>query len=135
MPNNNNDPLFQLIKSLTKAEKRYFKLHATTQKATEDVKFIKLFDLIDKQKEYNESKILDKEQTIKNQQLSNLKAHLYKQILKSLRSFNSDEDIDLQTRELLDHSTILYNKCLYGQCVKMLERAKHTAEKYDKNLL
>ena len=49
MPNNNTDPLFQLIKSLTKAEKRYFKLHATIQKASEDAKFIKLFDLIDKQ--------------------------------------------------------------------------------------
>lgn len=135
MPNNNTDPLFQLIKSLTKAEKRYFKLHATIQKASEEAKFIKLFDLIDKQKDYNESKILEKEKCIKSQQLSNLKAHLYRQILKSLRGFNSDEDIDLQIRELLDHSTILYNKCLYGQCVKMLEKAKQTAEKYDKNIL
>jgi len=135
MPNNNTDPLFQLIKSLSKAEKRYFKLRSNTQKASEGAKFIKLFDLIDKQKDYNETKILEKEESIKSQQLSNLKAHLYKQILKSLRSFNSEEDIDLQIRELIDHSTILYNKCLYDQCVKMLEKAKHTAEKYDKNLL
>ncbi|MBI9053611.1 MAG: hypothetical protein JEY96_07315 [Bacteroidales bacterium] len=135
MPNNNTDPLFQLIKSLTKAEKRYFKLHATTQKASENTKFIKLFDLIDKQKDFNEVKILEKEESIKSQQLSNLKAHLYKQILKSLRSSNSEEDIDLLIRELIDHSTILYNKCLYEQCVKMLEKAKHTAEKYDKNIL
>lgn len=135
MPNNNTDPLFQLIKSLTKAEKRYFKLYTTKQKASENAKFIKLFDIIDKQKDYNESKILEKEESIKGQQLSNLKAHLYRHILKSLRSFNSNEDIDLQIRELLDHSTILYNKCLYDQCVKMLEKAKQTAEKYDKNLL
>lgn len=135
MSNKNNDPLFQLIKSLSKAEKRYFKLYVTKQRASEDAKFIKLFDLVDKQKDYNESKILDKEPSIKGQQLSNLKAHLYRQILKSLRSFNSEEDIDLHIRELIDHSTILYNKCLYDQCVKMLEKAKHTAEKYDKNLL
>ena len=135
MPNKNTDPLFQIIKSLTKAEKRYFKLHVNKQTAGEDTKFLKLFDLIDKQKDYDESKILKKEQTIKSQQLSNLKAHLYKQILQNLRNLNSDEDINLHIRELIDHSTILYNKCLYDQCVKMLDKAKNLAEKYDKNTL
>ncbi len=135
MPNKNTDPLFQLIKSLTKAEKRYFKLHATQQSAGVDAKFLKLFDLIDKQKDYDEVKILKKEQSIKSQQLSNLKAHLYRHILQNLRSLNSDEDIDLKIRELIDHSTILYNKCLYDQCVKMLDKAKNMAEKCDKNVL
>lgn len=135
MPNKNIDTLFQLIKSLTKAEKRYFKLHVTKQKAGEETKFLKLFDLIDKQKEYNEIKILEKETSIKSQQLSNLKAHLYRQILQNLRNLNTDEDIDLKVHELIDHATILYNKCLYDQCVKMLEKAKHMAEKYDKHAL
>jgi len=135
MPNKNTDPLFQIIKSLTKAEKRYFKLHVNKQIAGEDTKFLKLFDLIDKQKDYDESKILEKEKSIKSQQLSNLKAHLYKQILQNLRNLNSDEDIDVRIRELIDHSTILYNKCLYDQCVKMLDKAKNMAEKYDKNIL
>lgn len=135
MSNKNTDPLFQIIKSLTKAEKRYFKLHVNKQTAGEDTKFLKLFDLIDKQKDYDESKILEKEKNIKSQQLSNLKAHLYKQILQNLRNLNSDEDIDLRIRELIDHSTILYNKCLYDQCVKMLDKAKHMAGKYEKNAL
>ena len=74
MAKKNSDPVFQLIKSLTKAEKRYFKLFATRQKSAEDAKFIKLFDLIDKQKDYDEGKILEKERAIKSQQLSNLKA-------------------------------------------------------------
>jgi len=135
MPNKNTDPLFQIIKSLTKAEKRYFKLHVNKQTAGEDTKYLKLFDLIDKQKEYDESRILQKEDAIKSQQLSNLKAHLYKQILQNLRSLNSDEDIDLRIREVLDYSTILYNKCLYDQCIKMLDKAQSMAEKYDKNAL
>lgn len=135
MPNKNIDTLFQLIKSLTKAEKRYFKLHVTKQKAGEETKFLKLFDLIDKQKEYNEAKILEKETSIKSQQLSNLKAHLYRQILQNLRNLNTDEDIDLKVHELIDFATILYNKCLYDQCVKMLEKAKSMAEKYDKHAL
>ncbi len=135
MPNKNTDPLFQIIKSLTKAEKRYFKLHVNKQIAGEDTKFLKLFDLIDKQKDYDETKILEKEKSIKSQQLSNLKAHLYKQILQNLRNLNSDEDLDLRIRELIDHSTILYNKCLYDQCVKMLDKAKNLANKCDKNVL
>ncbi len=135
MPNKNNDPLFQLIKSLTKSEKRYFKLHVNKQIAGEDTKYLKLFDLIDKQKVYDESKILEKDKTIKSSQLSNLKAHLYKQILQNLRSLNSDEDMDLIIHEMIDHSTILYNKCLYDQCIKMLDKAKNLAEKYDKNTL
>jgi len=135
MPNKNTDALFQLIKSLTKAEKRYFKLHINKQIAGEETKFLKLFDLIDKQKDYDENKILEKEKSIRSQQLSNLKAHLYKQILQNLRNLNSDEDIVLRIHELIDYSTILYNKCLYDQCVKMLEKARNTAEKYDKNAL
>ena len=135
MANRNSDPIFQLIKSLTKAEKRYFKLYVTRLKSTEDALFIKLFDLIDKQKDYDENKILEKEKSIKSQQISNLKAHLHRQVLKSLRSFNSDEDIEIRIRELLDHSTILYNKCLYDQCVKTLEKARNMAETNEKNFL
>ena len=135
MSNNNYDLLFQLIKSLTKSEKRYFKLYSTKQKATEEAKFIKLFDLIDKQKTYNEAKILEKEPSIKSKQLSNLKAHLYKQILKCLRNFNPNEDIDIHIRELLDYSTLLYNKCLYDQCLKMLEKAKSHATKHNKSII
>ncbi|PLX15547.1 MAG: hypothetical protein C0597_08800 [Marinilabiliales bacterium] len=135
MPNKNNDPLFQLIKSLSKAEKRYFKLHSIKQVAGEETKYLKLFDFIDKQKDYDETKILEKNKSIKSQQLSNLKAHLYKQILQNLRNLNSDEDIDLLIHELIDHATILYNKCLYDQCIKMLDKAKNMSEKFEKNTL
>ena len=132
MANNNSDPLFLVIKSLTKAEKRYFKLYSNKQKNTEDAKFIKLFDHIDKQTNYDESKILEKEPAIKDTQLSNLKAHLYKQILVSLRSFNSENDIDIKIREHIDYVTLLYNKCLYQQSIKMLEKVKQMALQYDK---
>ncbi len=135
MPNKNADPLFQLIKSLTKSEKRYFKLHANRSKSIDNAKFIRLFDLIDKQKDYDESKVLKKDDSIKPQQLSNLKAHLYRQILQSLRNLNSNEDIDIKIREMIDYAVILYNRCLYEQCIKMLEKAKQSAEKYDRNVL
>jgi len=135
MSNKNSEPIFQLIKSLTKAEKRYFKLFAGRMKGAEDAKFIKLFDLIDKQRNYDESKIIEKEKDIRPSQLSNIKAHLYKQILISLRTSNPDNDVEILIREMLDYTIILYNKCLYEQSLKMLEKAKITAKKHEKTLL
>ncbi|NVO10858.1 MAG: hypothetical protein HXX16_12905 [Bacteroidales bacterium] len=135
MSNGNIDPLYYLIKSLTKAEKRSFKIFACRNGNPEDLKFIKLFDLIDKHKEYDEDKILEKEPLIKPAQLSNLKAHLYKQILQSLRISNPENSIYLSIREMVDYTQLLYNRCLYDQSLKMLEKAKALAIKYDKNYL
>ncbi|NOU17571.1 MAG: hypothetical protein HOO91_08435 [Bacteroidales bacterium] len=135
MSNGNIDPLFYLIKSLTKAEKRSFKIFASRNGNPDDLKFIKLFDLIDKHKEYDEEKILEREPLIKPVQLSNLKAHLYKQILQSLRISNPENSIYLTIREMVDYTQLLYNRCLYDQSLKMLEKAKALAIKYDKNYL
>ena len=65
MPNQPNDHLFQLIKSLSKAEKRGFKIYGT-RTSSEDAKFIQLFDAIDKSKEYDEDIILQKISGLKN---------------------------------------------------------------------
>ena len=89
MPNRSKDELFQLIKSLEKAEKRNFKLFVKRNSAQEDLKIIVLFDALDKMDQYDEELLLKKHKTIRKQQLSNLKAHLYKQILASLRILSS----------------------------------------------
>ncbi len=128
MPNKTNEPLFHLIKSLTKAEKRSFKLFVGKLKSGEHALFLKLFEHIDKQDRYDEAKIIAREPAIKTTQISNLKGHLYKQILQSLKSVKSNSDIPMQVRDLIDQATILYDKCLYKQCLKMLEKAKLLAE-------
>ncbi|MCG8323099.1 MAG: hypothetical protein MI921_26605 [Cytophagales bacterium] len=135
MPNKNNEPLFQLIKSLTKAEKRSFKLFVSRHKSGENAKFLKLFDWMDKQEHYDEGKIIQKAPAIKASQISNLKANLYKQILQNLRSSKSGNDVPMQIRDCIDQATILYDKCLYKQSFKILEKAKTLAEKNDFPLL
>jgi hypothetical protein len=132
---NNNDPLYQLVKSLSKSEKRNFKLYANRLQSNEDSKFMVLFDVIDKLNEYNEDKILQKAEDISKTQLSNLKAHLYKQILLSLRLHASNQDLDVYLREQIDYAKLLYNKGLYHQSLKMLDKAKTTASEFEKNLL
>ncbi len=123
MANQPNDHLYLLIKSLSKAEKRSFKIYAT-RNSPEDAKFIQLFDAVDKTKEYDEDVIIKKIKGLKKSQLSNLKAHLYKQILTSLRLTYVNHNIDIQLREQIDYARILYDKGLYKQSLKILEKAK-----------
>ncbi len=128
MPNRSSDALFQLIKSLEKSEKRNFKLYAKRNSATEDLKITQLFDAFDKMDEYDEVLLLKKNKKISKQQLSNTKAHLYRQILSSLRLIRNEDNIDIQLHEQLDYARILYNKGLYLQSLKILDRIKENAK-------
>ncbi len=130
MPNRVADPLFQLIKSLEKSEKRNFKLYIKRNSAKEDLKIIQLFDALDKLTEYDEKSLLKKLASVEKPQLANLKTHLYKQLLASLRLLKSSESIDLQLHEQLDHARILYNKGLYHQSLKTLDKVKDIANTY-----
>jgi tetratricopeptide (TPR) repeat protein len=132
MVNKLTDTLFQLIKSLEKAEKRHFKLFIQRSSGNHDLKVVELYDAIEKLTEYDEKVLLKKLKTIKKPQLSNIKVHLYKQLLASLRLLKSTESVDLQLNEQLDYAHILYKKGLYVQSLKILEKAKETAKNYNK---
>jgi len=125
-----SDPLFSLIKSLSASEKRQFSLYAGRMGGKSERKFEHLFKILSKQKNYDELEILSKT-SITKQQLSNVKAHLYKQILVSLRLNPSQQNIPLQLREQLDFSYILYRKGLYKQALKLLDKTKVSAMEYE----
>ncbi|MDE3185823.1 MAG: hypothetical protein KGM16_20615 [Bacteroidota bacterium] len=127
MPNRSTDALFQLIHSLQKSEKRNFKLYVQRNSSNNDLKVVQLFDAIDKMNVYDENALMTKTSSIKKQQLPNIKAHLYRQILGSLRLLESSDNIDMQLHEQLDYARILYNKALYHQSLKILEKIKETA--------
>lgn len=131
MPNRSTDSLFQLVKSLEKSEKRNFKLYVNRHSSGEDLKIVQLFDALDKMDDYDEATLLFRNKTIKKQQLSNMKAHLYKQILGSLRLIKQEDNVDLQLHEQMDHARILYNKGLYHQSLKVLDRMKDFARSHN----
>ncbi|WP_282069617.1 hypothetical protein [Olleya namhaensis] len=120
------DNLFLLVKSLTKSEKRQFKLYVGRLGVNSDSKFLNLFNLLDKSKVYDEAAIV-KSGVVKKQQLANVKAHLYKQVLISLKLNPSHQNIRSQIREQLDFASILYHKGLYKQSLKILDKAKELA--------
>ncbi len=128
MSNRFTDTLFQLIHSLEKSEKRHFKLYIKRSSAKEDLKIVKLFDALDKLPDYDEKMLLKKLPGIEKPQLSNLKSHLYKEILASLRLLKSADSIDLQLNEQFDYAHILYKKGLFGQSLRILDRAKEIAK-------
>ena len=131
MPNRSTDALFLLVKSLEKSEKRNFKLYVKRNTAAEDLKIIQLFDALDKLNDYDEKQLLKKSKSITKQQLSNIKAHLYKELLSSLRIIKDENNIDIRLHEQMDYARILFNKGLYLQSLKILDRLKETARTYN----
>ena len=132
--NQQNDSLFVLIKSLTKSEKRQFNLYVGRLGGNVDAKFFSLFKFLEKLKKYDE-KVIIGSGIVSKQQLSNLKAHLYKQILISLRLNPAHKNIRIQIREQLDFATVLYQKGLYKQSLKLLDKAKNLAlDNEEKNI-
>lgn len=126
MTSTQKDTLFILVKSLSKSEKRQFKLYVGRLGVNTDAKFLALFNLLDKMRIYKEEIILESG-IVKKSQLSNLKAHLYRQILVSLRLNPVNQNIRVQIREQLDFATILYQKGLYKHSLKILDKVKGLA--------
>ncbi|NOQ75858.1 MAG: hypothetical protein GQ574_27885 [Crocinitomix sp.] len=132
MSTDQKNNLFVLIQSLTKSEKRQFKLFSGRLDGNSNANFIVLFNLLDKMKVYDEGEIIRKT-AIKKTQLSNTKANLYRQILVSLRLTPQQQTTQIIIREQLDFGTILYNKGLYQQSLKVLDKAKKMAIENEEN--
>ena len=126
-----SNELFDLIKSLTKSEKRFFKLSSSIQ--TGEKNYLKIFDYIDGQEEYDEAELKEhfkKETFIKH--LPSEKNHLYKLILKSLRQFYGEQSVSSILKQELKNIEILYNKALFKESKKFLRRAKRIAHEHEK---
>lgn len=134
MPKEVKYQLWRLIKSLTKAEKRNFKLYATRAGATETNKFIQLFDVIDRMVDPDDALAM-KRMEITTSQYSNLKRHLYQELLTSLRLIYIRKEIDIELREQIDFTRILYGKGHYLDALRTLERAKSKAVEHNQDLL
>jgi hypothetical protein len=137
MANKSSNYLHELIKSLTKAEKRYFKIYVSrhTAKISENNNKI-LFDAIDKQSVFDENILV---KSLKNhlfiKKFSITKARLYETILKSLDAYYAEKSSTKIILSEIHYIEILYNKSLYKQCTKKIISAKKLAVKYNKKEL
>ncbi len=135
MPIAKSDHLLELIHSLTKAEKRHFKLFSSRLQRQEGTQFIKLFDILEKTKDTDDDSIRKKLGGIAGVKYANLKRNLYSNVLTSLRLIHSSKKVDLEIREQIDYARILYGKGLYLQSLRLLERIKTVAQNHDQEIL
>lgn len=126
-----NSELFELIKSLNKNEKRYFRLYTSLQNGSK--KYLILFNEIDKQKIYDENKI---KESVKDEKLKKNfgfnKSYLRGLILRSLILYNASNIVDIEILNAISAAKILFRKALYGHYFKMLKTAKQLALKYER---
>lgn len=124
-----SDFLFRLIKAMSKGDRRNFKLYARLQEG--DKQYIKLFDAIDRQQEYDEASILKQFEGERfTNQLSVAKNYLYNYILKTLHIFRKDPKTELNA--ILHQVQILMGKNLFEQAQKLLRKAKHLADRQER---
>ncbi|NVK64514.1 MAG: hypothetical protein HWE22_07990 [Flavobacteriales bacterium] len=127
-----NNALFDLIQSMSKSEKRYFKLMSSRHTIGGENNYVRLFDYLDKQEEYDEDELFKhfKKEAFINR-FSITKKRLYDHILAALDSFHSSNSVEAQLHKQLHAADILFEKSLYDQCRRVLRSAEKVAEKND----
>ncbi|MFD1551180.1 hypothetical protein DNU06_16770 [Putridiphycobacter roseus] len=134
MANSYSDNLFELIKSLSKSEKRFYKLYAARHTIGTKNNAILIFDYIAKMKVYDEA--LLKEKLKGNNflnQFSITKNRIYEQILDSLNDYHQKNAVESALNNSLNGANILYEKGLYQQFKKRIEAVKRKAQKHKLN--
>lgn len=127
-----NSDLFDLIRSLSKTEKRYFRLVASIHSKGETRKYERLFDLIDGQEEYDEEAIrraLAGDPLARN--LAEAKYYLYNTIIKALHLYHLERSKFAQISLLIHQAEILLERKLYGGFIKTIARAKELSVRYE----
>ncbi len=129
-----SEDLFNLIKSLKRTEKTYFKKFSQFHIKGGQNNYVRIYDAIENQKTYDEKKLLD---LFKGEPLTNqfwvAKNYLYNLILRSLELYHSSVDSELQS--MLHRLEILYNKSLFDQCEKIVEKGIQQSLNFEKHLM
>lgn len=130
-----SEHVFLLIKSLSKSEKRSFKLFASQYGGNGKNNYTLLFDVLDRMKSYNHDLLTEKvKDTIHPSTLPTVKVQLKQLILQSLRNTRASKDIGFELRRMQDYIQILYEKGLYDQCHVILKKAIRLAKEHEQFL-
>jgi hypothetical protein len=134
----NRDSLFQLIKSLTKNEKGYFKKHVSGIAGKNANAYLKLFDAFAKQDTCDDEKIIKtvESSVLGKQNLAVTKHYLYEVIMKSLRAYYGKPSTDSMLKEMIRNAEILfYIKDRKEDSREILQKALNIAAKYERFLV
>lgn len=123
------EPLFELIRSMSQSEKRYFKRFSALQKESVQNAYVVLFNAIEKQSHYDEKPLLD---LIGKVYFAQQKRHLYVKLMECLRSYHAEKTVDSKIAALLSDYSILMEKSLIRQASKALQKAGKMAHEHER---
>ncbi len=131
--NKSSDDLFDLIKSMSAAEKRHFKLFGINMQFGKDSKnYLHLFDAINNQQHYDEELLKRKlNKIIRAGHFSNAKNYLVEALLNGLNDYYSGVSVVSQIETLIQKARILKDKTMLNMSLKFLKRAEKLAIEYD----
>ncbi len=122
--------LFSLIRAMTKSEKRYFRLTSGLQAGEKS--YLTLFNLLDKLSTYDQYTTEKLTTVFPANTIEPARKHLHRMVLRSLRLYDSDKDIESRLSNLLHEARILHNKGLNKLAFEQLTKAKSLARKREK---
>lgn len=127
-----NQDLFDLIKSLSKSEKRFLKLNAVA--SNQQKVLIQFFDELEKEKEYSEELFIKPNKLTQGffETQSQLSERLYNLVLQSLRSFYAESSAVFMIKDEITNILNLFDKAQYKQCRKVLNKLKQESYKYER---
>ncbi|TND08837.1 MAG: hypothetical protein FD123_1691 [Bacteroidetes bacterium] len=127
------DTLFELVSSLSTAEKRYIGVFSKKHQVND---YLNLFGKVSTQAKKIKKNTGENSKNLKRLKInSSEKNYIYSFILKALRSFHESRNVDIAIREMLINAGLLLEKRLFKQSLKMLQRAKKQVMGFDRHLL
>ena len=124
--------LAQLVNSLSKAEKRYFKLQSSLQKGNKD--YLSLFKLLEQGTEVIRLKSIFRKTHPRSSYETTLK-HLYKVLTDCLLHLRMEQDKSTSLLTALLKANILFEKSLYVEGFAQLKKIQTRAEEYEQHMI
>lgn len=129
---NKTNSLHILIRSLSKAEKRHFRLQSNLQSG--DKIYLSLFDLFEKY-DSPEEVFLHFSELHSGKSFEMATKHLYRLILESLLKLREKQDIQVEIFNRITKAGILFERELFDDALTEITKAKGLARDFENDLL
>lgn len=131
MPTEPTDHVHRLVRSMSRPEKRYFKLYVARHSVNGQTIQSDLFDAIAAMEVYDEQALHRKFAGASFMNRFTVTKHrLYDSLLASLEAFHADSSIDARLRRTLHQTEILYQRGLHADAERMLRGVRTLAEQH-----
>lgn len=128
MANSASLHLFELITSMTRSEKRYFKIYVRTHSSKHVEDYVSLFSMVEAQEEYDEAELTRKMDKLgSKQRFAVMKHRLFEKVVDALESFQRTSNEEMGIRHELNRAQVLLNRGMTRAAESILRKAQKKA--------